>query len=224
MTSLDSEIDQSEIRTKTPATLGCTWPSHNALHSISVLLIICQQIWPAQSMHEVFLQIFPKVTLFSRNCVLPSIPEIPRKQNKRTHDTVLLYRTAKAEKKVRVNDREDTLCEPKVVGCLSKKQTKTNGDDGSCRSCCRWNGTILDYCSCVPVDLFADWRFVPNLWRNRTVHFSVWGIGSVGSICIKASFDLRSLRVQEILNVVSTNAVQWQEECSVWSQPKNGCI
>ena len=98
------------------------------------------------------------------------------------------------------------------------------GDDGSCRSCCRWNGTILDYCSCVPVDLFADWRFVPNLWRNRTVHFSVWGIGSVGSIRIKASFDLRSLRVQEILNVVSTNAVQWQEERSVWSQPKNGCI
>ena len=120
MTSLDSEIDQSEIRTKTPATLGCTRPSHNALLSISVLLIICQQIWPAQSIHEVFLQIFPKVTLFSRNCVLPSIPEMPRKQNKRTHDKVLLYRMAKAEKKVRVNDREDTLCEPKVVGCLSE--------------------------------------------------------------------------------------------------------
>ena len=119
MTSLDSEIDQSEIRTKTPATLGCTQPSHNALHSIFVLVIICQQIWPAQSIHEVFLQIFPKVTLFSRNCVLPSIPEMPQKQNKRTHDKVLLYRTAKAEKKVRVNDREDTLCEPKVVGCLS---------------------------------------------------------------------------------------------------------
>ena len=119
MTSLDSEIDQSEIRTKTPATLGCTRPSHNALHSISVLVIICQQIWPAQSIHKVFLQIFPKVTLFSRNCVLPSIPEMPRKQNKRTHDKVLLYRTAKAEKKVRVNDREDTLCEPKVVGYLS---------------------------------------------------------------------------------------------------------
>ena len=193
MTSLDSEIDQSEIRTKTPATLGCTRPSHSALHSISVLLIICQQIWPAQSIHEVFLQIFPKVTLFSRNCVLPSIPEMPRKQKKRTHDKVLLYRTAKAEKKVRVNDREDTLCEPKVVGCLSEE--KKTRDDGSCRSCCRWNGTILDYCSCVPVDLFADWRFVPNLWRNRTVHFSVWGIGSVGSIRIKASFDLRSLRV-----------------------------
>ena len=49
---------------------------------------------------------------------------MPRKQNKRTHDTVLLYRTAKAEKKVRVNDREDTLCEPKVVGCLSEKEKK----------------------------------------------------------------------------------------------------
>ena len=35
---------------------------------------------------------------------------------------VLLCRTAKAEKKVRVNDREDTLCEPKVVECLSKKK------------------------------------------------------------------------------------------------------
>ena len=81
MTSLDFEIDQSEIRTKTPATLGCTRPSHNALHSISVLLIICQQIWPAQLIHEVFLQIFPKVTLFPWNCVLPSIPEMPRKQN-----------------------------------------------------------------------------------------------------------------------------------------------
>ena len=80
---------------------------------------------------------------------------MPRKQNKRAHDTVLLYRTAKAEKKVRVNDREDTLCEPKVVGCLSKIKIK-NGGDGSCRSCCRWNGTILDYCSCVPADLFAD--------------------------------------------------------------------
>ena len=216
-TSLDFEIDQSEIRTKTPATLGCTRPSHNALRSISVSLIICQQIWPAQSIHEVFLQIFPKVTLFSWNCVLPSIPEMPRKQNKRTRDTVLLCRTAKAEKKVRVNDREDTLCELKVVGCLSKKKL----DDGSCRSCCRWNGTILDYCSCVPVDLFAVWRFMPNLWRNRTVHFSVRGTGSEGSIRIKACFDLR---VQEILNVISTNAVQWQEEHSVWCQPKNGCI
>ena len=49
MTSLDSVIDQSEIRTKTPATLSRTRPSHNALHLISVLLIICQQIWPAQS-------------------------------------------------------------------------------------------------------------------------------------------------------------------------------
>ena len=64
MTSLDFETDQSEIRTKTPTKLGCTQPSHNALHSISLLLIICQQIWPAQSIHEVFLQIFPKVTLF----------------------------------------------------------------------------------------------------------------------------------------------------------------
>ena len=99
-----------------------------------------------------------------------------------------------------------------------------NWDDGSCKSCCRWNGTILDYCSCVPVDLFADWCFVPYLWRNRTVHFSVWGIGSEGWIRIKACFDLRSLRVQEIWNVISTNAVQWQEECSVWSQPKNGSV
>ena len=46
---------------------------------------------------------------------------MPRKQNKWTHDTVLLCRTVEAEKKVRVNDHEDTLCEPKVVGCLSKK-------------------------------------------------------------------------------------------------------
>ena len=62
-------------------------------------------------MHKVFLQIFPKVTLFSRNCVLPSIPEMPQKQNKRT---------PKAEKKVRVNDREDMPCEP-VVGASRKK-------------------------------------------------------------------------------------------------------
>ena len=52
---------------------------------------------------------------------------MPQKQNKRTHDTVLLYRTAKAEKKVRVNDREDTLCEPKVVGCPSKKKIEMMG-------------------------------------------------------------------------------------------------
>ena len=219
MTSLYFEIDQSEIRTKTPATLGCTRLSHNALHLISVLLIICQQIWRAQSIHEVFLQIFPKVTLFSRNCVLPSIPEMPWKQNKQTHDTMLLCRTAKAENKVRVNDHEDTPCEPKVVGASWKR----NWDDGSSRSCCRWNGTILDYCSCVLVDLFADWCFESHLWRNRTVHFSVWGIGSEGWIRIKACFDLRSLQVQEIWNV-STNAVQWQEERSVWSQPKNGCV
>ena len=88
----------------------------------------------------------------------------------------------------------------------------------------RWNGTILDYCSCVPVDLFADWCFVPNLWRNQTVHFSVWGIRSEGLIRIKACSDLRSLRVQEIWYVVCTNAVQWQEERSIWSQPKNGCV
>ena len=41
---------------------------------------------------------------------------MPRKQNKQTHDTVLLCRMAKAEKKVRVNEREDMLREPKVVG------------------------------------------------------------------------------------------------------------
>ena len=115
----------------------------------------------------------------------------------------------------------NTPCELKVVGASQKNN---NWDDGSCRSCCRWNGTILDSCSCVPVDLFADWRFMPNLWRNRTVHFSVWGIRSEGSIRIKACFDLRSLRVKEISNVVSSNAVQWQEECNIWSQPKNGCI
>ena len=44
--------------------------------------------------------------------------------------------------------------------CVSQKwwgaSPKKKSDDGSCRSCCRWNGTILDYCSCVPVDLFAD--------------------------------------------------------------------
>ena len=90
MTSLDFEINQSEIRTKTPATLGCTQPSHNALHLISILLIICQQIWRAQSIHEVFPLIFPKVTLFSRNCVLPSIPGMPRKQNKWTHDSAFV--------------------------------------------------------------------------------------------------------------------------------------
>ena len=196
MTSLDFEIDQSEIRTKTPAMLCYTRPSHNALHSISVLLIICQQIWPAQSIHEVFLQIFPKVTLFSWNCVLPSIPEMPRKQNKRTHDTVLLCRTAKAEKRVSVNDRERHAVWTESGGVPLEKKS---WDDGSCRSCCSWNGTILDDCSCVPVDLFVDWCVVPNLLRNRTVHFSVWGIGSKGSILIKACFDLRSLRVQEIL-------------------------
>ena len=37
---------------------------------------------------------------------------------------MLLYRTAKAEKKARVNDREDMLCELKVVGCLSRKRKK----------------------------------------------------------------------------------------------------
>ena len=46
---------------------------------------------------------------------------MPWKQNKWTHDTALLCRTAKAEKKVRVNDREDMLCEPKVVGASRKK-------------------------------------------------------------------------------------------------------
>ena len=45
---------------------------------------------------------------------------MPWKQNKRTHDTALLCQTAKAEKKVRVNDHEDTLCEPKVVGASRK--------------------------------------------------------------------------------------------------------
>ena len=46
---------------------------------------------------------------------------MPRKQNKRTHDTVLLCQTEKAEKKVRVNDCEDTLCEPKWWVPLKKK-------------------------------------------------------------------------------------------------------
>ena len=160
MTSADFEIDQSEIRTKTLTTLVCTWPSHNALHSISILLIICQQIWPAQSIHKVFLQIFPNVALFPRNCVLPSIPEMPWKQNKRTHDTVLLCQTAKAEKRGRVNDHEDTLCELKVVGCLSKKKL----DDGSCRSCCRWIGTILDYCSCLCKKSKMKRSIKPSVW------------------------------------------------------------
>ena len=221
MTSLDSEIDQSEIRTKTPATLGCTRPSHNALHSISVLLIICQQIWPAQSIHKVFLQIFPKVTLFSQNCVLPSIPEMPWKLNKRTHDTVLLYQTAKAEKKVRVNDCEDTLCEPKVVGCLSERK-KWRWWELQIVLQMEWNNLgLLLTCS--------SWLVCWLMFRAQLVEKPDWTFQCVrdrisGPIRIKASFDLRSLRVQEILNVVSTNAVQWQEERSVWSQPKNSGI
>ena len=220
MTSLDFEIDQSEIRTKTPATLSCTRPSHNAMHSISVLLIICQQIWPAQSIHKVFLQIFPKVTLFPWNCLLPSIPEMPRKQNKRTYDSAFMSNGESWEESEGEWPWRHAVWTESGGVPLQKK----SWDHGRCRACCRWNGTILDYCSCVPFDLFADWRFVPNLRRNWTVHFSVWGIRSEGSIRIKACFDLRSLQVQEILNVISTNAVQWQEERSVWSQPKNGCI
>ena len=88
---------------------------------------------------------------------------MPRKQNKWTHNTVLLCRMAKAEKKVRVNDHEDMLCEPKVVGASRKKEKKTQ-IYGSCRSCCRWNGTILDYCwiiahvfqlTCLPTDVLC---------------------------------------------------------------------
>ena len=52
---------------------------------------------------------------------------MPWKQNKRTHDTMLLCQTAKAEKKVRVNDREDTPCEPKVVGASRKKKIEMIG-------------------------------------------------------------------------------------------------
>ena len=50
---------------------------------------------------------------------------MPWKQNKWTHDTALLCRTAKAEKKVRVNDREDMLCEPKVVGASRRKKLRS---------------------------------------------------------------------------------------------------
>ena len=80
---------------------------------------------------------------------------MPRKQNKQTHDTMLLCRTAKAEKKVRVNEHEDTLCEPKVVGASQKKKKKKNTEMGAADHVA--DGMEQSWIIArVPADLFAN--------------------------------------------------------------------
>ena len=132
---------------------------------------------------------------------------MPQKQNKRTHDTVLLYQTAKAEKKVRVNDREDTLCELKVVGCLSKKKKKKKMEmmgaadrvaDGMEQS---WITAHVFQLTCLLTDVSCPTCGETGLYISVCEGSDQWAQ-------FTSSFDLRSLRVQEILNVISTNAVQ----------------
>ena len=72
---------------------------------------------------SIFANIPESYTFFPKLCIAINTRDA-QKQIKRTHDTVLLCQTAKAEKKMRVNDREDTPCELKVVGASQKTNKK----------------------------------------------------------------------------------------------------
>ena len=99
---------------------------------------------------------------------------------------MLLCRTAKAEKKVRVNDREDTLCELKVVGCLLKKiGAADHVSDGMEQS---W----------ITAHMFQLTCLLPTCGETGLYISVCEGSDQRARFASKACFDLRSLRVQEI--------------------------